>query len=1001
MYAVGIKASTAHTVFAVVSQGGSSSGSECPPNCGEPPTPDTTAPIIDNVVVSNITESSAVITWQTDEPAETELSYGTDTGYSESPQADASYRTSHTRNLSGLSEATQYHFQIWAADSSANSTLSSDYVFTTKDNSAPIISNLQVIEITETTARVTWDTNEPATSTVTHVDLGDFDELSLKTEHSILLTELEDDQLQEITVTSVDASGNTASQDTEFYTLLNLPPTNVINFNAQAGDEQVTLEWTNPPDADFSHVSLRVSISTYPTSVTDGTEIYNGAANSYIDTGLTNNAEYFYTIFAIDNTNKVSSGASDSAIPQGPEIEDPTGTALVMEDLQILSITDTSARVTWHTNNISDSSVEVVGQGTYEDTTLVTNHSVVMFGLTKETTYSITATSKDELDQSASISSEFTTLGETITPPEEEEEEEDDGDEVETVPDPENSDIDVTIDAPTDEIPATKASIEFLVARDAIRLTPTREGTILALANRGLAVKLDLKSAPRTRSVKLRLGSQQYIMNPDSSLTVIDGNQIVNISNREVFFSRVITPNVSMPISIEIEYANDTTQSFNYNLQIQSEGVITEINTGDKIVGASIIEEYFDGEDKVWNAIPYAQQNPIQSDEYGQYAWYVPNGTYRVKVQHEDYNSLTTARINITNNIANRNIELVEFLPPLVEQIDSIDDIVPEVSKRVVNSIQVTRQNQGVQTAAKVAAPVVAATAASTFALLATSFNALRFLQYMFTAPFLLFKRRRRNKWGVIYDSLRKVPVDLAIVRLLDAQTNKVVKSLVTDRLGRFMFIADPGEYKIEVKKDGFTFPSNHLKDIHVDGDYLDLYHGETIKVNAKDTTVAVNIPLDPLGQEAKHSKKAMLLKWARRLMYTLSLVGLVVSIIVAIIDPSTWTITLALVQLIILAIFIKLAIPLKPTNWGIVYDKKTRRPLANAIVRIFDPKFNKLLETQVTDSRGRYAFLVGPSEFYTTYQKKGYEKVEVRPIDRTDTKESSYISINIPLARA
>ncbi|MBT6254142.1 hypothetical protein HOI83_02845, partial [Candidatus Uhrbacteria bacterium] len=56
------------------------------------------------------------------------------------------------------------------------------------------------------------------------------------------------------------------------------------------------------------------------------------------------------------------------------------------------------------------------------------------------------------------------------------------------------------------------------------------------------------------------------------------------------------------------------------------------------------------------------------------------------------------------------------------------------------------------------------------------------------------------------------------------------------------------------------------------------------------------------------------------------------------------------------------------------------------------------LLETQITDSRGRYAFLVGPNEYYTTYEKEGFQKVEVRPIDRTDTKEASYVSMNIPL---
>ncbi|MBI2476554.1 carboxypeptidase regulatory-like domain-containing protein [Candidatus Uhrbacteria bacterium] len=116
----------------------------------------------------------------------------------------------------------------------------------------------------------------------------------------------------------------------------------------------------------------------------------------------------------------------------------------------------------------------------------------------------------------------------------------------------------------------------------------------------------------------------------------------------------------------------------------------------------------------------------------------------------------------------------------------------------------------------------------------------------------------------------------------------------------------------------------------------------------------------------------------------------------VAVLQPSVWTVGVLVLQGVVFLAFMRLAKPKKPSGWGIVYDKKSMRPISRAIVRIFEPKFNKLLETQVTDASGRYAFLVGPAEYYATYEKPEYQSIEVRPIDRTDTKESSYISLNV-----
>lgn len=55
---------------------------------------------------------------------------------------------------------------------------------------------------------------------------------------------------------------------------------------------------------------------------------------------------------------------------------------------------------------------------------------------------------------------------------------------------------------------------------------------------------------------------------------------------------------------------------------------------------------------------------------------------------------------------------------------------------------------------------------------------------------------------------------------------------------------------------------------------------------------------------------------------------------------------------------------------WGVVYNAITKDPIDLAIVRLFDKKQNKLIETQVTDKNGRFSFLVAPGD-YTIDVKK------------------------------
>ena len=91
---------------------------------------DTTPPIITTAPsASDITASSATITWTTDEVSSSVVEYGTSTAYGlSSTGAEA---TSHRVQLTGLSASTTYHYRVGSTDASGNETWSGDYTLTT------------------------------------------------------------------------------------------------------------------------------------------------------------------------------------------------------------------------------------------------------------------------------------------------------------------------------------------------------------------------------------------------------------------------------------------------------------------------------------------------------------------------------------------------------------------------------------------------------------------------------------------------------------------------------------------------------------------------------------------------------------------------------------------------------------------------------------------------------------------------------------------------------
>ena len=178
---------------------------------------DTAAPTVSSVSASSINPSGATIGWKTDEASDSQVDYGTTTGYGSSTTLNSRLVTTHSVPLAGLNASTLYHYQVKSRDASGNLATSADFTFTTAaDTTPPTISSVNSSSITESGANISWATGEASD---TQVDYGTTTgygssttlDTSLVTSHSTTLSGLTASTLYHYRVRSRDAAGNLAT----------------------------------------------------------------------------------------------------------------------------------------------------------------------------------------------------------------------------------------------------------------------------------------------------------------------------------------------------------------------------------------------------------------------------------------------------------------------------------------------------------------------------------------------------------------------------------------------------------------------------------------------------------------------------------------------------------------------------------------------------------------------------------------------------------------------
>jgi hypothetical protein len=233
--------------------------------------------------------------------------------------------------------------------------------------------------------------------------------------------------------------------------------------------------------------------------------------------------------------------------------------------------------------------------------------------------------------------------------------------------------------------------------------------------------------------------------------------------------------------------------------------------------------------------------------------------------------------------------------------------------------------------------------------------------------PFLMWSlltaylgRSTNKPWGVVLDIVTKKPVRFAVCRLYKSGTLFLVAQDVSDTEGRYGFIAQEGEYRLEITKGRFT---KFIKEITID---------------QYDRSFVIDVLLHPIHSGTKKEEQGSRgrLRYYRQLLKKIApyihFGGFILSILSIFVYPNIFNFFIFLCYLItyILIIYSNLRQPVKTS---IVVDSSNDLLVPNALVKIYNQETHQLVDLMVTNDRGEFEFFGEPGEYAIYIYARGY----------------------------
>ncbi|MDA3840398.1 MAG: hypothetical protein PF572_04875 [Patescibacteria group bacterium] len=359
---------------------------------------DETTPDISEIVVSDVTATSTLIKWKTDEETDSLINYGLDKNYgvSRSPHFD---KTEHEILLADLIPNMQYFFRITSTDESGNQKLSNDFTFQTEYDRDYAYGNLEDDILSVCSEMFGDDISgvDQEGNVKIDVDMEQLEEVEEIEEKELLMQILEKiEQVQEEkTLEIIEEHIQAVAEDvaSELSIILD-------NANIEVGTDYAIIYWQTNKEAN-SIVSLALD-ETFNYEADDPYTWNEGEPDETVlehrieITGLEPATTYHFQVSSktiLDQEAKSSDGTfmTKSVLP-------------IIQNLSLSKVEETSATIAFSTNiptaaiieytNLNTGESKLEGQSAY-----LSSHMIKLNNLIFDTYYSVVVTVENEQNE--------------------------------------------------------------------------------------------------------------------------------------------------------------------------------------------------------------------------------------------------------------------------------------------------------------------------------------------------------------------------------------------------------------------------------------------------------------------------------------------------------------------------------------------------------------------------------------------------------------------------
>lgn len=296
--------------------GNTSMSSEMSFKTAKEPGSDTTAPVISNILISEITMNSAVVSWKTNEPATSMIWYSSSSPINKDDASKVKIDSrvlDHSFKISGLSTDTKYYVIVGGSDLAGNKSESAEQSFTTlkSDTTAPLFMSIAIVNTTDISTGMFIHANEPVKVSVTYGVAGISNtkivsEDTLAADHTMAIVGLTANTNYTAKVKITDKSGNMTESDTvSWKTSLDIKAPVISNVSVSTSllAKEALISWKTDEQSDS-----RVSYST--TSTFDSVSVVSSGkmvTNHELKLGgLTAESVYYYKAESTDASGNTS-----------------------------------------------------------------------------------------------------------------------------------------------------------------------------------------------------------------------------------------------------------------------------------------------------------------------------------------------------------------------------------------------------------------------------------------------------------------------------------------------------------------------------------------------------------------------------------------------------------------------------------------------------------------------------------------------------------------------